>query len=801
MPFPHRHVSAVLLSIVASLGTNVGAQTPSADDVARLLDQLTAQIDSAEAAPAPEDSEEAAQVQLAERQRALGDRQAIVTQRRAEIEAATAQILASLPVFPVAAPPPPVGPTPVDPVVIVPQPEPDPLPTAPSPELVDNEDQGVVAIPDNITEHPPLSSLSGPLAFNDRARRILSRPGAGMRDETGATTTLPAFSVLYVFAEHGEGDALELAVGHNTREAEGWVPASRTEDWRTMLVMSYAPRTGRDRAVFFAEQDDVLDILDREERSADAISRIHAQIEDGTYDPEQVIAIEPDLTVDSVERPYLMPILDFTTTSTDTHGAVTILQLAALNRESTQTRTGVSAPIGEDRVSVETDARAFKIGVAFVVDTTRSMGPYINLAQDFVRNISVGLAERGLQDQFDFALVGFRDNIEAASNVGYLHRIYRDFGRPPEGTTLFTDVEEMRPADSPTLNWREDAFAGIDVAIGGLNWGAVDTRLVFLITDASPRTHGDPLAANSQMGPETINALAAQRNISLFVLHMQTEEAASVSQRLEGYDDTVRGQQLYARISQTGDTAISKYFSVQGQTERAFEQSLGLVSGLVIDQLGRLSVAPGQASPQALPQDPFLDAITSGGPVVIDDQDDAPLVAAAVAGELFRYQAEYLGAISGVEAPEFFRAWAVDVDIANPDRRALEVSVFVTREQLSDLANRLGDILVRLEEKELGIGDFFLSVQAESGQTAVDPTIGSFLPSFLDELPYGSTFMNMTLSTWDSLGNIGRTQLLGEVSAKLEAYNRIYSTQDGWITLDERNAEEQVYPLPLRDLP
>jgi len=136
---------------------------------------------------------------------------------------------------------------------------------------------------------------------------------------------------------------------------------------------------------------------------------------------------------------------------------------------------------------------------------------------------------------------------------------------------------------------------------------------VFLIADASPRSVGDALAANGQMGPETINALAVQRNIPLFVLHMQTEEAPSVSQRTKGYDDTIRGQQLYARMSRTGDAAISRYFSVQGQTERAFAQSLDLVAGLVIDQLGRLSDSPGAATAAPLSDDPFLDAIIAGG--------------------------------------------------------------------------------------------------------------------------------------------------------------------------------------------
>lgn len=800
------------------------------EQVIGLLDQLAAQVAASEAEPFVEGSEGAAQARLAELAAALQAQEARLAERQGQVDASVAAITAALPAFP---------PTP--------QPDPDPAPDpAPAPEPpvagggagardlaagavtgpeaatdpapAPETGSALAASPDaapsggesapptdparaSLASLPALAELTAPLAFAERARRVLSRPGAEIMDADGRASQLPAFSVLYVYAEAGDPSAPMLAVGRSTRGAEGWVEASRTEDWRTMLVMSYAPNTGRDRTVFFASEDDVLDILDLEEGSAGEMQAVYRQIEDGSYDPSRIVAIEPALAVDSTERPYLMPVLDFVRTSTETHGDVTILQLAALTRDSTRSDPATSRPVGQDRISVEADARAFRVGVAFVIDNTQSMGPYIDRTRSFVRDIASGLADRGLQDRFDFALVGFRDNTGVAENVGYLRRIYRDFGTPAESRTLFATVDEMRPAAASTQNWREDAFAGIDLAISDLNWGEVDTRLVFLITDASPRSVGDMLAANSRMGPETINALAAQRNITLFVLHMQTEQAASVSQRTEGYDDTQRGQQLYSRLSQTGDSAISKYFSVRGETERAFSDSLQLVAGLVIDQLSQLSEDGRLAQPSDVLDDPFLAAISAGGPVVIEDDGDAPLVAAAVAGELYRYQTEYLGSRSGVEAPDFYRGWAADRDIANPERRSLNVSVFVTREQLSDLARRLGDIVTRLREKELGINDFRLSVQAEAGATAVDPEFGSFLPSYLDDLPYGSRFINMTPSIWDSLDPTSRAQLLEEVEAKLASYMAIYSTEEGWITLDDRAPEEQVYPLPLRDLP
>ena len=358
---------------------------------------------------------------------------------------------------------------------------------------------------------------------------MLIRPDATLRNEDGTETPLTAFSVHYVYhqAEGPEGQV--LAIGPSTRGAEGWIDAARTEDWRTMLVMSYAPRTGRDRTVFFASKDDVHDVLDAGADAVDVISEIHGRIAAGTHDPVRIVAIEPELTVDAVERPYLMPVLDFEQAFTPFLGEVTILQLAALNRDSTDTRGLGARPVGEDRITTEADARDFRVGVAFVIDTTRSMGPYIDRAKSFVAEISAGLSERGLRDRFDFALVGFRDNLEAARGVEYLRTVYRDFGDSAGDATLLADVARMEPAAAPTRDWREDAFAGIDLAISSLDWEQVDTRLVFLITDASPRSVGDALASDPGMGPETIMAMASQRNISLFVLHMQTEEASAVS--------------------------------------------------------------------------------------------------------------------------------------------------------------------------------------------------------------------------------------------------------------------------------
>lgn len=799
---------AIVLAV--ALPVSVAAQDPQAafEELQSRIAAFRSGVEAAESSPFPPGSEGEARAALDAMRATMAPNEAQLAQAEADRAAAVSAIAALVPELPRAAPAAPPMP---DAAGVVPAPE----------DAVAATGEGVAAPPGSLAQDgtgaaqadapqppaaipgdlPALASLSAPLAEGDRARRVLIRPDAQMRSEDGTLQPLTAFSVHYVFHEAQTDSGAVLAIGRTVRAAEGWIEANRTEDWRTMLVMSYAPKTGRDRTIFFASDDDVYDVLDAGDGAAEVIAQIRDRIGAGTHDPDRIVAIEPRLAVDSTERPYLMPVLDYRLTSTVTHGDVAILQLAALNRDSSDARAARTQPIGEDRITVEADARDFRVGVAFVIDTTRSMGPYIDRAKAFVRQVSDGLASRGLSDRFDFALVGFRDNVEAARDVGYLRTVYRDFGGGVGDESLFADVARMAPATASTRNWREDAFAGIDLAISDLDWGAVDTRLVFLITDASPRSVGDVLAADPRMGPETIMAMASQRNISLFVLHMQTGEATSVSTGTEGYDDAVRGAQLYSRLARTGDSAVSKYFQVRGETAAAFGQSLELIAANVIDQLGTLSTQGRLDEPAARALSPELAALLGGDAVTVDDPSASPLIAGAVAEEIFRYQTEYLGSKSGAEAPAFYRGWAADVDLANPDRRALEVSVFMTRDQLSDLANRLEDIVERLNAKQLGMGDFFSSVQAQSGQAAVDPEFGSFLPAYLDDLPYGSKFINLTPSLWDALSQQGQVELLDEVQAKVASYRRIYAAQDGWLSLAGRAIGDQVYPLPLRDLP
>ena len=657
----------------------------------------------------------------------------------------------------------------------------------------------------------PSIPASAPISLDGLPRRVLTlpdapllRPGQDM-GETGEI--LPTFTVLYVFDEREMDGEPWLAVGEGANGATGWTPARAAEDWKSMLIMRFANTGDRSRALFFAEREALHDIAYDAEFDPARIDAAYARAELG-QSTEGIVSIEPSVAVDTDAQPYFMPITDFERFYFEESGIdALMLELASINSTSRQNRADdqvAAGQAGSAVITYETIDTAtledFRVGVGFVIDTTRSMGPYIERAQNFVLAIEDRLDAADLADRFDFALVGYRDNTSVVEGVEYLTRVYRDFGRSDSADALRRDVMAMKPAQVSTRNWREDAFAGLQDAILQLDWGQVDTRIVFLITDASPRSVGDELARDARLGPESILAMAEQNNIALMVLHMQTEDARRISLSTENYDDHQLGQSLYRRLQGTGIGTLATYFQVRGDSAVVFERTLDRVASEVARALGLL--AGGQAIARPELDDPFTAALMANpSGVTIDETQGDRQVARAVVSELFRYQQEFLGERARVEAPDFHRAWTLDRDLRDPEVRMLEVYSFMTREHLGDLYAELSVIVEALDAQESGVGDFFEDVRIQSGQATIEPSIGELLPEYLRGLPYRSFFMNLDRQSWDALPFQQKEEILDSVRDKLNSYRLIFQTEAGWLRLSDRPGSEEVYPLPLAFLP
>lgn len=772
------------------------------DQLITELATLESQVQSAEQTPAPSGSEREAQARLAELQARIAQSQTQVTATRANVQSAYDRIAVV-----------------VAPVAVTAAPEPAPLP-APTPKPEPQPNPTILTTPEFETDpdNPRWETdRKAPQVANGMPQRVLVLPNAEIvknpADPDTRRVQIPVFSILYVYGEEKFKDTTWLAVGETETHQDGWIQAQKTETWRSMLVMRYARKSDRDRVLFFSEPDPIHDIIEDSFFGRDEVEGLYSAINAGTYDPTNIIAIEPRGVVDDSQQVYLMPILDYEPGEFDDGTPTQILQLAGLNLNSdTRDETLPPPSIKTSDDLLTEDLKDLTLGLAFVIDTTTSMGPYITQAQNFVAQIEERLKIAEISDRFDIALVGYRDNLEPNRNIGYRTEVFRDFG----ATSTRSASQEalgMAPSQVSTKNWREDAFAGLTDAINDLNWNAVDGRIVFLVTDASPRTVDDSLARDPAMGPATIAQMADASDVTLFIMHMVSDHARQVSLKTDGADDTAIGQRIYRQVKALGGDRVT-YIQLFGNSAESFGKGLSQTAEKIIptlmDAANGISLTPEQLERETDKDqtgiDPEVELLTfSADSIEIRDDGDSDAIASAVLSELFRQQQEFLGARNATEAPEFYRAWAADRDLSSPSLQALEVSVMLTRAQLSDLTTRLEDLLEAMQNKQKGMGEFFAEVQDRSGHTLVDPNLGAsvsdVLPQYLNDLPYVSKLLKMSAEEWDSFPPQTQNEFVNDVVAKVRGYRAVAESQRNWYRLTDREGGEDVYPLPLALLP
>ena len=806
------------LAVATSALTQDRAQQGRAilDQIIAELEVLQTQVLAAEQNPAPGGSQREAQAKLASLQGQLIQFEKRLADTRSETEEVYQKIAVVVSQFAVLAPD--LSPEPEQKLAVVQQ---------PLPELCCDPAQD-----DPVGSAFPMSEPSGvdrfkldretPLIVGGMPQRVLVLPNAAVVENPVDPETrrveIPVFSILYVYGEETLNNTTWLAVGETETHQDGWILEQKTESWRSMLVMRYARKSDRDRVLFFADPEPIHDIIEDFFFGHQKVDNIHASVADGTYDPSDIIAIEPKGVVDDSQQVYLMPILDYQAGEFDDGTPTQILQLAGLNLNSDSRNEALPpTPIqASDRTNTEY-LEDLRLGLAFVIDTTTSMGPYIDQAQNFVSQVETRLRTSGIANRFDIALLGYRDSLQPNSGIDYRTEIFRDFGEKSSNTAS-EEARRMVPSQVSTKDWREDAFAGLTDAINELDWNAVDGRIVFLVTDASPRTVDDSLARDPAMGPATIAQMAAASDVTMFIMHMVSDYARDVSLQTEGIDDTAVGRRIYRQVKALGGDRVG-YFQLFGDSAESFGRGLSQTADAIIPTLVDAAHGVGITSEQ-LDNDAGIDQSEidqseidsdillltfDNEDIEIRDESDSEAIASAVLSELFRQQQEFLGARNATEAPEFYRAWAADRDLSRSSRRALDVSVMLSRAQLSDLTTRLEDLIEAMQNKKKGMGDFFAEVQDRSGHTLVDPNLGGsvsdILPQYLNDLPYVSKLLRMSAEEWDSLPPQTQKEFVDDVRAKVRGYREVAESQRNWYRLTDRDGGENVYPLPLAMLP
>lgn len=638
----------------------------------------------------------------------------------------------------------------------------------------------VLAAPGFAAERAPLLVEGKTTVF----QRVLTKPDAMLHAEPDGAVTNPLrpFQPLYVY---GRRDDAWIEVGRGRATGpEGWIPAERTVEWHQNIVVSFSNPAGRERQLMFESQNALMAVVRHEAPIGVARELRQQAVAGGAGAAPGVATIEPEEHIDITRNFYLFPILDWQMEEHPmTFELIRVLRLASLPLE---TATPVEAE--------ETPPTA---GVAFVIDTTRSMQPYIEATRNAVAAIVDRIRDSEVGASIRFAAIGFRDSPEAARavdparDIEYRTRLFLPLD-PDQGPAAvnasFAAIEEAR---QPTLDYHEDALSGVWQAINMPQWetagdegGPIKQRYVVVISDASPKPPGDPSLEPDirDLDPASVLERARSKQITLAAIHLKAPDGQANHRAAEA---------AYSQMTQSPTSGRPLYYPVDlagaADPAAAFRPVVDEVANFVIGEYRRTARELMEAQ---------------------QDRELTPLEEASLAMRL-----AWLGRERDTGAPEIIEAWAIDRALENPLIPALDVRLLVTKNQISTMADVLREILTLGEttQGEMRQGEFFDLLRGALARIAQDPdnlvdteygTLDEAVGEFLGDLPYQSPILeNITAEKWQNMGPQRRV-VLDRVRARLQLYEHYHDDPALWTALYEGAPEsEHVFAMPFESLP
>lgn len=644
--------------------------------------------------------------------------------------------------------------------------------------------------------------------YPDVYQRIIAKPGATLAASPGGPTGQPLkpLDLLYVF-ERRPG---WLRVGHSLKTgSEGWLAQDKAEDWQVMLAMRYAPPGGRRSVLFFQDDLAVASLLDKP-GAASEIDGLIAGAQGGHPD-SRLMAIE-DRSVDWTNKPYVMPILKTRQVVTDSGATVNLAQVASVsglaaggNAVNTPALTGAPPAITPASFGAGPASPSYCMGgpgksvvdvrhaITFVIDTTDSMGPYIEQAREVALSWRDELQRRGIIDKVSFGVVAYRNNMDLEpqrSQLEYVTKAALPLRPDASAAQLPGALAGLSAARVSTRTFDEDGVAGLREALDQ-DWSPFcGLRLIIYITDAGVLGAEDSRARYKGQGLNSIVAEARERQIRILPVHLETPAA-------HRFGDFDKAKALYQQTLGTSFSSTSNgYRSIVGGNPSSFNDYL--------DGLRRLSVPLANFGNLSDPNLAGPGSVTTASPAA-----GPPTIDRLLLGELFSIQQQFLGAAAGATAPTFAASWTSDRDLASPSRPALQVVVLLTRRQLNQLAEQTKRLITMARSAQLESARFFTLLRMTSAATAQDPSrfgddasqMGSLLPSFLRLLPYRSDVLSLSEESWRAMGASRQDAFLTRLNEKISFYQKLDSNQNQWHKIDGNDRSEWLAEVPLEQLP
>ncbi len=590
-------------------------------------------------------------------------------------------------------------------------------------------------------------------------QRVLSVPDARLYKtptKTSDATEIIPFSVLYVYEKGSDW----IKVGYDSfGQTAGWVPRDQAIVWNQALTVSFKDPQDIQRVMLFNSKEALEKLVNDYDR--DGYQSLYDSVVQGNP-PENspVIAIQPEAHLEIRDNFYLVPIKQHEDVYLDNEQA-RILKIASVPLDDSS---------GDANLTTSSkDKRSYRSGIHFVIDSTQSMGPYIDRTREAIAKVYSAIEKQGLNNQVSFGLTAYRDNLDQVPELEYLTRRYVSLQQGTDVEKFFEGVNTLSPALVSSRDFREDAYAGIKSAIEDSDWSKFDARYVVLITDAGPRESHDSLGA-TRLGALELRQLAYDKAVSIWVLHLRTPSAAA---------DHAKAESLYKQLS---------YYP--GIGDFYYAVSLGEV-----DEFGNvLETLANQITQQVL-------ATTNGvPPLPIPQLETGETQLSQLQGRVTKLgnalRMRYIQKESGQPLPKVFDAWMIDRDFMNPERSSVDVRVLLTRDQLSDLKNVLQQVLELAEEGVLSPQNFIDDLKSLAATVSRDPSsvAGStsgdgvnladlgYMREYIEDLPYTGEVMNLTLESWEEWSAKVQIEFMHRLESKINYYQALHDYTDLWVT-------------------
>jgi len=635
------------------------------------------------------------------------------------------------------------------------------------------------------------SSLAEPQRVNPNVpglfKRVVAKPGAELRSQPGgAVASKPkAFTTLYVFDSKVQGGKTWLGVGPTAAGAQtGWILQDQSVALKHLLILCPATRQNRERAIFFRDQASLAKVAKDAKRATVYKEAVKQAGTDNVPAAIGAVAIEPPNVANCLDAFTFMPIVEVA-------GGNLIQGLGNLSFYKTLSVPLPVKPSNED---------AFRTGVVFVIDTSISMGPYIEAVRKSVAKISNDIRNTPTGKDVSFGIVAYRDSKKAASTPEYVTKIIHPLEQTFRAAEFDKNVKALTESKASNADFREDAVAGLAEALNLAGWAKFQAKTIILVTDAGMRDHNDP-KSETGLGLDHIAAEARTKSISIVSLFLKTEAGKAEHAEAAGQH----------RAIGKADGDPDRLIEVIGGSVGEFGQNVDKA----LAQAARNARETAAQAAERLRQTCSNTARLSDVDRVLCDLDATTQA----------MRVEWLGRRAGISPPSVVEGWVSDIALDSADsvkrNTAFRPFILLTRNQMNDLRLAFKPLLTitdtDIDTNRQKVIEIFQSAIARG---AVDASLSdsgcrsganscrvndatnlkSLLPAWISQLPLSSPFMKLKVGDW--VDTLKRRSDVGRVKAITVALDRWIDSPKGWIKLaPDATRDEEVYAVPWELIP